>query len=120
MAEANSTQTTGGIGGGSELMQLRQELERAKLLYNDLARENEVLREAGHITPELLKRYCDQARAYGWEAGRLFGWSRASETFDGLESMYKSHPQNPFINPDWDEDLKLPQGFMLSFKDVPL
>lgn len=104
----------------SDINAVRQELETAKLLYNDLARENEALREAGHMTPEVLKKYCDNARAYGWEAGRIYGSLSLQDAIPALQATYSSHPLNPFVDPDWDKDLKLPQGWNLTAKDNPL
>jgi len=106
----------------SDIDAVRKELEQAKLLYNDLARENEALREAGQMTPDVLKKYCDNARAYGWEAGRLYGLaSSVDNDIPKLEPSYNSHPSNPFTNPDWDAELKLPrQGWNVTFIDAPL
>jgi len=68
-----------------------------------------------HLTDSELKRYCDNARAYGWEAGRAYGLaSSVDKDIPKLEPVYNSHPSNPFTNPDWDKDLKLPQGFMVT------
>lgn len=67
------------------------------------------------INKEMLKRYCDQARAYGWEAGlRYVGGDRK------LRAVYESALENPFVKHDWDKELKLPQGFQLTFKENPL
>jgi hypothetical protein len=99
---------------------VQKELEQAKLLYNDLARENEALREAGKITPDLLKKYCDNARAYGWEAGKR---DHSNLTGTGrLQAMYTSSRGNPFVDPDWDAHLKIEegQGFIVTAKDNQL
>ena len=68
-----------------------------------------------HLTDSELKRYCDNARAYGWEAGRAYGLaSSVDKDIPNLEPVYNSHPSNPFVQPDWDKDLKRPQGFMVT------
>lgn len=67
------------------------------------------------ITKEMLKRYCDQARAYGWEAGLRYAAGEGA-----LRPIYESSPQNPFVHPDWDKNLRLPQGWQLTFKENPL
>lgn len=84
---------------------LRRENEAMKTKYNDLARENEELKEFGPLTSDLLKRYCDNARAYGWEAGRLHYVEDTTSTIT-LKAVYNTSPNNPFVNPDWDKDLK--------------
>lgn len=69
------------------------------------------------VSEEQLKVVCDQARAYGFEVGRI----RTLENREiPLKPIYESTPMNPFINPDWDEELNLPQGFLLSFKNGAL
>lgn len=121
---------TGGIGG-SELLSLRRELETCKRLYNDLAREYEELKEANianridhllenpivyQLSEADLKRYCDNARAYGWEAGRLSVLNPLLE----LKPKYDSHNDNPFVKPDWDRNLPANPGFQVTAKDNPL
>lgn len=73
-----------------------------------------------HLTDSELKRYCDNARAYGWEAGRLFAAADSVMNLPALQPIYNSHPSNPFVNPDWDRDLKIPQGFIVTAKDNQL
>lgn len=63
----------------------------------------------------ILKRYCDQARAYGWEAGLRYAAGDRK-----LRAVYESALENPFVKPDWDKELKLPQGFQLTFKENTL
>ena len=86
---------------------LQRELERARAMYNDLASET--------ISPDMLKRYCDNARAYGWECGK------SQLTGRELPEMINSTEDNPFTNPDWDAHIKTQlAGFMLSSGNVPL
>lgn len=90
-----------------ELANTKIELERAIVMYNDLARKS--------VAPDMLKRYCDNARAYGWECGK------SQMTRTELPPQINSSEDNPFLNPDWDAHIKAEQaGFMLSSGDVPL
>lgn len=68
------------------------------------------------LTKEMLKRYTDQARAYGWEAGRYF----ALKGIQDLRPQYDSHADNPFVRPDWDAALPSTTGFQVTAKDNPL
>jgi len=68
-----------------------------------------------HLTDSELKRYCDNARAYGWEAGLRYG--REHET--ALRRVYESSAQNPFVDPDWDRELRFP-AFLVTAKDNQL
>jgi len=107
---------------------LRKELEQAKTLYNDLAHKHEVILEDAdvpkpenpeavnhHLTDSELKRYCDNARAYGWESGLRYG--RSHET--ALRRVYDSSAQNPFVDPDWDRELRFP-AWIVTAKDNQL
>lgn len=86
---------------------LQRELERARTMYNHLASKV--------IAPDMLKRYCDNARAYGWECGKQGLFGRL------LPAVINSTENNPFVNPDWDDHIKTQQaGFMLSAGEVPL
>jgi hypothetical protein len=112
---------------------LRKELEQAKTLYNDLAHKHEVILEDAdiskpenpeavnyHLTDSEFKRYCDNARAYGWEAGKR---DHSNLTGTGrLQAMYTSSRGNPFVDPDWDAHLKTEdgQGFIVTAKDNQL
>lgn len=99
----------------AEMAALRRELDQARDMYNDLAREHERLKEVGYISPELLKRITDQARAYGWECGR------ADLTGTQLHAVITTSSRNPFTNPNWDEHLKdRDLGWQVTWKDVPL
>lgn len=68
-----------------------------------------------HLTESELKRYCDNARAYGWEAGLHYG--REHET--ALRRVYETSAQNPFVDPNWDRELKYP-AWLVTAKDNPL
>lgn len=70
-------------------------------------RSNEV--QTLNMTTADLKRYCDNARAYGWEVGR------GKPIQDGLFT----HPDNPFTKPDWDKDLTR-SGFLVTAVENPL
>jgi len=67
------------------------------------------------LNEESLKRYCNNARAYGWEAG--FAWGSSASAV--LKSVYDTNQYNPFVNPDWDKHLKL-QGFLVTAKENQL
>jgi hypothetical protein len=61
------------------------------------------------IDADMLKKYCDNARAYGWEIGAR-----------GIEPVEQviSQEGNPFVNPDWDAKLKKERtGWVLSAND---
>lgn len=63
----------------------------------------------------MLKRYCDNARAYGWECG-----VRDLRGTD-IPHVVNSSQYNPFVKPDWDAHLNNDEvGFQLAARDVPL
>lgn len=83
---------------------LQRELERARMMYNHLASKS--------VAPDMLKRYCDNARAYGWEIG--------FRQIDPCAQVTTSR-QNPFVKPDWDaEILEEANAFIVTARDVPL
>jgi len=84
---------------------------------SNLDRAKEQLQAVGYhvLTDEDLKRYCDNARAYGWEAGLRYGQSHEVE----LRRVYESSAQNPFVDPNWDGELKYP-AWLVTAKDNPL